>query len=935
MHRATLLTSFVFVIVASVLASFSCTEQGTTETPCFCEPGETKTCPLENGYSGYQRCRDDCLGWEDCTCETCDFLNNGDTDDKDEIWNDSDQETFTDFDEDIQVQLEYEEEIYEIEEIEELEEIDRDETENERQECIPNTTCCDYDGYFLTGPCTPSDEQALSGLCFEGECLIEACLDGWQVSLDQLACELIIDGDIDQFDLDNDGEEDCQELDLESDDEENETELEEDLTENGNGVLSPNVIVLLPEVADESSYNSGDLLVPIESARRRSESWLTNLDRLAPNMILIGEKNPDQVSAGLVMRVQDIVEVNNNYRVTPDHSNRPTLDEIIEQGQIQIADTIDFIDDYTNRDGVGFNRSNEPLSCTVASGITASTRLGVNFTPQFEFDAEINFYQIHHLRAYLGGNFHAEAEMLIEAVGSGSCGSGEDDQEIWVGYRDIIVYVGGAPIVLRAKAKLFMGYAITTEGSIEMSAGASADSNIGIELVYDNGWERPNPIANFYPEGIGPNISMDFAANAQLWLRAEVSVLVYGFAGPFLGVKPGVELDINNHSDNEYYWNVDFYNSFYAGCKVELLGTTIAEISYNNLIPSNSEIASGCLSGECCRGLTFKASGEICDYEADVSYRCDPTGCGGTIKKRIDIQHCTGDSASCLGQISEGLWSVHENCIDGYSCTETQYLDVDCVRDTNCDQVVECENCPLCNNHGFCQNDTCVCNNGFAGVCCDRCADGYVEYPNCRLTVCSETCSGCCDGETCQSGTTNTYCGSGGNSCNTCSSSEECSNGICTEIPCSQTCDGCCDSDNNCHFGTLDDYCGENGEQCDSCGFSEVCYSGNCVEAIDCSDVEWSRENIYDDGGYIEFSWQIKNESSYKTCEGHLEVYIMEYDEYGWYQHFIYSEDVELSPGHSLGHTGYTNIQTIFTCYRFNGIIDNTSHPGSSSQTCF
>jgi len=56
---------------------------------------------------------------------------------------------------------------------------------------------------------------------------------------------------------------------------------------------------------------------------------------------------------------------------------------------------------------------------------------------------------------------------------------------------------------------------------------------------------------------------------------------------------------------------------------------------------------------------------------------------------------------------------------------------------------------PDCNGNGVCEAGTCVCDTGYAGAGCDRCAPDYYDYPNCFFCVAATTCSGhgTCNGQ--------------------------------------------------------------------------------------------------------------------------------------------------------------------------------------------
>jgi len=70
--------------------------------------------------------------------------------------------------------------------------------------CGPTVTDCCDGCFWTTDACTPEDEHAQGGHCDTGDCLIDACADGWEVvTPDRLECrEIPADGDESDGDLD-------------------------------------------------------------------------------------------------------------------------------------------------------------------------------------------------------------------------------------------------------------------------------------------------------------------------------------------------------------------------------------------------------------------------------------------------------------------------------------------------------------------------------------------------------------------------------------------------------------------------------------------------------------------------------------------------------------------------------------------------------------
>jgi MYXO-CTERM domain-containing protein len=138
-----------------------------------------------------------------------------------------------------------------------------------------------------------------------------------------------------------------------------------------------------------------------------------------------------------------------------------------------------------------------------------------------------------------------------------------------------------------------------------------------------------------------------------------------------------------------------------------------------------------------------------------------------------------------------------------------------------------------CSNHGVCTGTpaapVCLCDTGFDGPACDRCADGYVDYPDC--TVCPDCSDGnpcttdTCEGGACQHEYNTALCDDG----SACTTGDRCSQGVCSGTP--VTCDDrnpcttdSCDAQTGCQFVP-------NSLQCDdgnACTTGDRCSEGAC-----------------------------------------------------------------------------------------------------------
>ena len=291
-----------------------------------------------------------------------------------------------------------------------------------------------------------------------------------------------------------------------------------------------------------------------------------------------------------------------------------------------------------------------------------------------------------------------------------------------------------------------------------------------------------------------------------------------------------------------------------------------------------------CLGDACLSGTSRSACGwgglacvicqgnESCKERQCVPYtgQCDqftcPNGCcqDKTCKPGVDNKNCgKGGKAcvacapdkSCVGGacgLSGACTAANcTGCCSGSKChpgTGDQFCGKGGQGCKACNNLQKCTagvckayaQCSPTNCAGCCSGTTCqpgtvfhLCGKG--GQACKPCQTGQA----CNAGVCGvppaqctpANCSGCCDGNKCQPGATNTHCGYGGIKCMPCSGGKVCNKGTCGTPPPTCTpanCSGCC-SGGSCNPGTTATHCGAGGQQCKQCSGGKVCQFGVCT----------------------------------------------------------------------------------------------------------
>ncbi len=495
-------------------------------------------------------------------------------------------------------------------------------------------------------------------------------------------------------------------------------------SETGGIEIAPKVIVLPTDVADTSYMDDGFMVIPKAAARRKSRDSLHDLNRLAAEMLLVGEKHPDGQSAGLFWRLEQVQDQGDAWRIQRNALDSPTLEEVFKKGSFGVLKNVPFRRlDRKSDNEKGFMDS-IGIKCSGAAEVNTTFNVELGFQPVFEMEVDIDWFTLQYLRGRFAGEFDANVNLIINGNISNIC-SGEI--ELLSAPFDIVAIVGGVPVVVRITPSITLEYEVGAHGNLNVDVSAGRRVEVGLEIVYDNssnGWQPVNPIAELStPNPAATTISLNFEANAQAWMDVQVSAMLYGMAGAYFGVKPTVGLNVEMHPDNELYWDLYWQNSFYAGCELTVLGETLTGKEWPDIWQDGDSFDNGCVTGACCEQLHILSDSDVCNDNLPALYRCSPVGCGGIPQQQVGSQYCNGSNAACMGE-TDTQWNDLDTCEDYELCSADEY-------GASCQE--DLDSCDLCNGHGAWTGDSCNCSDGYNGTDCAQCDDGYTGYPNCHL----------------------------------------------------------------------------------------------------------------------------------------------------------------------------------------------------------
>ena len=194
----------------------------------------------------------------------------------------------------------------------------------------------------------------------------------------------------------------------------------------------------------------------------------------------------------------------------------------------------------------------------------------------------------------LDGNFAFKPEAYLAF--SGSVELKEKYQRLTLatfGQYTFTFVVGVVPVCILVKPALYMKFDASAEGSVRVGFKYDYANRFKAGIRYKNGWsvikefdEQKNDFKLIKPEA-------NFTANAEMGFYLGVNVMIYGVAGPEIGVGPNLSSELSGtirpfeeNPDNrtELTANVGLKVHAYAGAKISLLGYDLAQWSTETVL---------------------------------------------------------------------------------------------------------------------------------------------------------------------------------------------------------------------------------------------------------------------------------------------------------------------------------------------------------------
>ncbi len=148
-----------------------------------------------------------------------------------------------------------------------------------------------------------------------------------------------------------------------------------------------------------------------------------------------------------------------------------------------------------------------------------------------------------------------------------------------VNFSPIIITVGAVPVVFTPQLKITVGVNGYANASITTGINENLSFNAGMQYIKDKGW---SPFKDFSKSFTFNPPQLNMNAGAEVYLKPELTVNVYGVAGPYANLKLYSKLDADLLQNP--WWKLYGGLQMNAGVKVDILDKFLLEYTISDLL---------------------------------------------------------------------------------------------------------------------------------------------------------------------------------------------------------------------------------------------------------------------------------------------------------------------------------------------------------------
>ena len=236
-------------------------------------------------------------------------------------------------------------------------------------------------------------------------------------------------------------------------------------------------------------------------------------------------------AGGYVRRIASIEQTGSRFEIA---TTDVPLGSAIGDGKSQLAKT----SGGSTSVELGFAVDNISLSGGDGSGILIDIdHAALTFKPQVDLDLELSGGHLQHFLAAVSGDLAGTITVHLKSQNGFKWNY---EKQLWSTSQTFLQWVGWVPVVESVDLSAGIGIDFDVDGTHDILVTADFSSHLRGGVEYKDGSWHPLGEASFLRHGDIPYAIATGSAKVNTYVYADVHVKLYGAAGPYVKIKPGL-----------------------------------------------------------------------------------------------------------------------------------------------------------------------------------------------------------------------------------------------------------------------------------------------------------------------------------------------------------------------------------------------------------
>ncbi|MBX3161312.1 MAG: hypothetical protein KF773_35445 [Deltaproteobacteria bacterium] len=189
---------------------------------------------------------------------------------------------------------------------------------------------------------------------------------------------------------------------------------------------------------------------------------------------------------------------------------------------------------------LSFNFSTGRIALYERPGISIGiANAALTFRPRLDVDLRFARFELDHFLVDAHGLLTGDLALDVRANGAGAW---HVERPTWRDTHTFVQWFGWVPVVETVELVVGVGADVNSTATATATVGGGFTASIDAGVEYKNGAWRPIAAADMQVRGTPPNVTTAGAVDVDAYVYAELRIRMYGAAGPFVKVMPGVRL---------------------------------------------------------------------------------------------------------------------------------------------------------------------------------------------------------------------------------------------------------------------------------------------------------------------------------------------------------------------------------------------------------